>query len=59
MARIIVTTDPTTQHAASALLSESVDSTNLAHDDKAAQLIERLGWAITDAETAQPTEQAP
>jgi hypothetical protein len=59
MARIIVTTDPTTQHAASALLTESVYSTNLVHDDKAAELIERLGWAITDAESAQATEQAP
>jgi hypothetical protein len=57
MARIIVTTDPTTtQSAAPVLLDESVYSIHLDNDHNAAQLIERLGWAITDAENAQ---QAP
>jgi hypothetical protein len=58
MARIIVTTDPTTQDAASVLLNESVYSIHLDNDDHAAQFIERLGWAITDAETMQRTQQA-
>jgi hypothetical protein len=55
MARITVTTDATTQHASPVLLDESVDSVHLSDDDDdaAAQLIERLGWAITDAENAQ------
>jgi len=56
MARIIVTTDPTTQYAAPVLLDESVYSIHLDSDHNAAQLVERLGWAITDAENAQRAE---
>ena len=58
MARIIVTTDPTPQHDAPVLLDESVYSIHLDSDHTAAQLIERLGWAITDAESTQRMEQA-
>jgi hypothetical protein len=57
MARIIVTTDPRTHYAAPVLLDESVSSIHLDNDHNAAQLIERLGWAITDAENTQRTEQ--
>lgn len=56
MARIIVTTDPTTNRAAPVLLDESVYSVHLDNDHNAAQLIERLGWAIADAENTQRTE---
>jgi hypothetical protein len=60
MARLIVTTDPTTQHAAPpVLLEESVYSIHLDNDHNAAQLIERLGWAITDAENTQRAELVP
>lgn len=57
MARIIVTTDPTTNHSAPVpvLMDESVYSIHLANDHDAAQLIERLGWAIDDAERTQLT----
>ncbi|MGA2321799.1 MAG: hypothetical protein ABSG95_13870 [Solirubrobacteraceae bacterium] len=58
MARITVTTDPTTHHASPVLLDESVDSIHLSDDHAAAQLIERLGWAITDAENTQRAEVA-
>jgi hypothetical protein len=58
MARIIVTTDPTTQDAPPVLLDESVYSIHLDNEHDAAQLIERLGWAITDAETMQRAQQA-
>ncbi len=56
MARIIVTTDSTTDHSAAVLLDESVSSIHLDNAHNAAQLVERLGWAISDAENAQPTE---
>jgi hypothetical protein len=59
MARIIVTTDPTTSHAAPVLLDESVQSMHLDNDHNAAQLIERLGWAISDAEDTQRAKPAP
>jgi hypothetical protein len=58
MARIIVTTDPTTQDAAPVLLEESVYSIHLDNDHNAAQLIERLGWAITAAADTQRAEHA-
>jgi hypothetical protein len=58
MARIIVTTDPTTQHASPVLLDESVYSIHLDNDHTAAQLIERISWAITDAEHTQRAEVA-
>jgi hypothetical protein len=58
MARIIVTTDPRTTHAAPVLLDESVYSIHLDNDHNAAQLIERVGWAITDAENIQQAEPA-
>jgi hypothetical protein len=58
MARITVTTDPTSQHAAPVLLDESVYSIHLSNDHAAAQLIERLRWAITDAENTQRAEAA-
>jgi hypothetical protein len=53
MARIIVTTDATTEHTASVLMDESVYSLHLDTEHNAAQLIERLGWAIADAESTQ------
>ena len=59
MARITVTTDPTTQHASPVPPDESVYSIHLSDDHSAARaLIERLGWAITDAENTQRAEQA-
>jgi len=57
MARIIVTTDPFEQRDAPVLLEERVCSAHLASDHSAAQLIERLGWAINDAENTQRAEQ--
>lgn len=57
MPRIIVTTDPTTDHAPPVLLDESVYSIHLDNEHNAAQLIERLGWAISDAEITQLKEQ--
>jgi hypothetical protein len=58
MARIIVTSDSTTQHAAPVLLDESVCSIHLDNDHNAEQLIERIGWAITDAENVQRAQPA-
>jgi hypothetical protein len=54
MPRVIVTSDPTRipQHA-SVLLDEQVSSIHLGSGHAAAQLIERLAWAISDAEEAE------
>jgi hypothetical protein len=51
MARIIVTTDQQIQSAdAPVLLEESVYSVHLSTEHAAKQLIERLSWALNDAE---------
>ncbi len=57
MARIIVTADPTEQGDAPVLLEERIYSVHVTSDHGAAQLVQRLGWAIADAEsreTGQP-----
>jgi hypothetical protein len=57
MARIIVTADPKADRARPTpgdgglvLLDERVSSIHLADGHAAEQLIERLAWAVTDAE---------
>jgi len=56
MARIIVTADHEVQGAPPVLLDESVYSVHLSTGHAAMQLIERLGWALSDAEEV---ERAP
>jgi hypothetical protein len=56
MPRIIVTTDTSAiPDRASVLLDESVRSVHLTSDHAAAQLVERLAWAVDDAESAEVT----
>jgi hypothetical protein len=58
MARIIVTADPTEQRDAPVLLDERVCSAHIADNHSATQLIERLSWAISDAESAERAARA-
>ena len=58
MARIIVTTDRTERSDAPVLLEERVYPVHLASDHAAAQLVERLAWAISDAESTERVERA-
>jgi hypothetical protein len=54
MPRVIVTTDPSPLSAdTSILLDERVHSVHLSTDHAAAQFVERLAWAINDAEEAE------
>jgi hypothetical protein len=56
MPRIIVTTDPSEaadRRDAPILFDERVDSLHLSDDHAAEQLIERLAWAVNDAEDTQ------
>jgi hypothetical protein len=56
MPRIIVTTDPIDQRDqrdSPVLLDETVQSLHLCDDHAAEQLIERLAWAVSDAEDTQ------
>ncbi len=54
MPRVIVTTDPSKlPDDVSVLLDESVHTVHLATDHGAAQLVERIAWAISDAEETE------
>ncbi len=55
MARIIVMADRIGRDTAPVLLDESVQPVHLSTGHAANQLIERLGWAISDAEEAERT----
>jgi hypothetical protein len=49
MARIIVTTEQSERPDAPVLLDEWIYPDHLSDERSAAQLIERIGWAVTDA----------
>jgi len=56
MPRIIVTTDPvssTLSDETPVLLDEHVHAVHLSTDHAAAQLVQRLAWAVKDAENAE------
>jgi hypothetical protein len=56
MPRIIVTADPISSDLAAetpVLLDEQVRSVHLSTDHAATQLVERLAWAVSDAENAE------
>lgn len=54
MPRIIVTTDPSQRRDdAPVLLDEYVYSVHLSSDLATAQLVERIAWAVSDAEHAE------
>ena len=56
MPRILVTTEPAARIDGSVLLSERIATDDLASGHFAAQLIERIGWALLDADS---NEQRP
>ena len=54
MPRIIVTTDPSQRRDdAPVLLDERVHSVHLSSDLAAAQLVQRIAWAVSDAERVE------
>ncbi|HTA12937.1 MAG TPA: hypothetical protein VK765_05895 [Solirubrobacteraceae bacterium] len=58
MPRIIVITDPLSAEPGenpSVLLEEHVHSVHLSTDHAASQLVQRLAWAVSDAENAERT----
>jgi hypothetical protein len=62
MPRIIVTTDspsPELREHASVLLDEHVHSVHLSTDHAASQLVQRLAWAVGDAESAERQNHLP
>jgi hypothetical protein len=58
MARIIVTAEPNERHeAGTVVLEERVYPVHLASDHAAAQLVERLAWAVGDAESGERADR--
>ena len=56
MPRVMVIANDSEQQHEQVLLDERVESVHLSDGHSAMQLVERLGWAISDAEDA---ERAP
>jgi hypothetical protein len=53
MPRMIVTTETPDRSGGEVLMDEQVATSDLASDHFAAQLVERIGWALADAESAE------
>jgi hypothetical protein len=53
MPRVIVTTETSDDRQRSTLLSECVGPVHMADEHSSLQFLERLAWAISDAEVAE------
>lgn len=53
MPTIIVKSNESADNGAAVLLAENVQPEHLANKHHAAQLMERVGWAVTDAKAAE------
>jgi len=54
MPRILVSTEPLDRPDAVVMLDERIAASDLSSDHFAAQLIQRIGWAVDDAERRAP-----
>jgi len=59
MPTILVMSNASTEQDSTVTLAETVEPEQLASDHHAAQLIERVGWALTDAKDAEDTPDPP
>jgi hypothetical protein len=59
MPKILVISTPTTEHDNTVTLEEVVEPEHFESPHHAAQLIERVGWAVTDAKDAEDVESSP
>jgi hypothetical protein len=50
---IIVISNESADHDSAVVLSENIQPEHLASNHHAAQLMERVGWAVTDAKEAE------
>jgi hypothetical protein len=53
MPKILVISNASTEQGSTVTLAETVEPEQLASDDNAAELVERVGWALTDAKDAE------
>jgi hypothetical protein len=59
MPRMLVVTEPAGPAGTDVMLSEHVATRDLASDHFTAQLVERIGWALADAESAERRPSEP
>ena len=59
MPKIMVISRPTTEHDDAVTLEEVVEPEHFESPHHAAQLIERVGWAVTDAKDAEDIGAPP
>ncbi|HEY6770854.1 MAG TPA: hypothetical protein VI035_00225 [Solirubrobacterales bacterium] len=59
MPTIIVVSNESADHDSAVLLAENVQPEHLANEHQAAQLVERLGWAVTDAKEVEAEDAGP
>ena len=59
MPRILVITDESDQHETAVVLQERVLPSDLESDHFSAQLVERVGWALVDADEIEHRPPAP
>ena len=59
MCQIVVMADVEKEDQRIVLLSEHVDPNELERDDLCERLVERVGWAIVDAEAVEHVGQPP
>ena len=57
MPRIRITTDPLASHDTAVVLDERIATSDLTSEHFAAALIERIGWALADADDAERTKR--
>ena len=59
MPKIMVISTPTNEQANAVTLEETAEPVHFESPHHAAQLIERVGWAVADAKDAEDVEPSP
>jgi hypothetical protein len=59
MPQILVVTDPAERDASTVVYRERISTTDLESDHFSGQLVERVGWAVVDADQIEHAEGTP
>jgi hypothetical protein len=59
MPQILVVTDPAEQDTSTVVYRERISTTDLESDHFSGQLVERVGWAVVDADQIEHAEGTP
>jgi hypothetical protein len=59
MAQILVVADPPGETAGTVVYRERIASTDLESDHFSGQLVERVGWAVRDADKLEHEDDSP